>query len=423
VKEQILLIFLLQFFCSIAKATSGDSAFESLVAAAGGTDLAVTFDGYTPSGREGLVGRPVGAAGMIPVGSGVPVKIADREQVVPLPVFAGTGDSELGLKANERTVLDTATERPAVDRALKKLASIKSGKELVEFMDSEGVTLKWKILGAIGSEPNYAETCRPDACGGEKVIFLNSFRGGGRDFKDLFLNPNPTFLAVTIAHELTHLSDFKDIKGVPSPGTQAHLFLELNGWSAGVYVYHQLLISGVAPKPNSPEENRDIQLIRLDLAIRDYMNGGKRPVVADFNKVLQLGGLGFDEYVGAVTRRPRKGSTSLAGVVSHVYGLNDSFADLQKPPSSASDIEKASYKQAKKIKKSLDLSTATYIKWRKATVDAPPPPPPSQPHNPWHHQPGGDDDGGGSGGGSDGATGIDVDDWHPTPGTGDATWD
>jgi hypothetical protein len=109
---------------------------------------------------------------------------------------------------------------------------------------------------------------------------------------------------------------------------------------------------------------------------------------------------------------------SLSGVVEAIYRFPNKFEELQKPPYSASSEEKAAYKQSKKIKRNLDLSTADYIKWRKDTIGLPPPPPPPpQEHTPWYHPPAGDD----GGGDSDGGTGIDVPYWQPGQGNG-ATW-
>ena len=119
------------------------------------------------------------------------------------------------------------------------------------------------------SAPNYAEACTPEVCGEKKVLYLNNLKTAYKDYKELLLDSNPTFLAIAVAHELTHLADFKNMGSGVQKGTAAQLFLELNGWSTGVYVYHELLKSGVAPTPNSNEESYDLQLVRLDLAIRD----------------------------------------------------------------------------------------------------------------------------------------------------------
>jgi len=86
---------------------------------------------------------------------------------------------------------------------------------------------------------------------------------------------------------LTHLSDYKNIgSGVPPENNSVNLFLELNAWSTETYVYDQLRKAGIAPGPNSLEENYETQMVRLNLAIRDYVNGGKKPVAGDFDKLV-----------------------------------------------------------------------------------------------------------------------------------------
>ncbi|MDP2866468.1 MAG: hypothetical protein Q8O90_09510, partial [Elusimicrobiota bacterium] len=131
------------------------------------------------------------------------------------------------------------------------------------------------------------------------------------NYKDLYLTYNPTFLAVVLAHELTHLRDYKNI-GSGAPGKNSvNLFLELNAWSTGTYVYHQLLKAGIAPAPNSPEENYETQVVRLHLAIRDYVNGGKKPEAGDFLTLIKAG-FPFDQYIKDAAKIERKGSMSLA---------------------------------------------------------------------------------------------------------------
>lgn len=413
-----------------AQPVMGGPAVDALYQAAGAADSRGTFDGSNIANNRPdlditLSASSVELNSLRSAGRGV------SSILVPVAALPDTEGEFPASRVNDGVALDPSTEKPALDRAIAKLAAIKSVDDLSAFLKSEGVEVKWKSLGSLNSDPDYASACIPEVCKDKKVIYLSTFKDEARniDHKKLFLDVNPTFLAVTLAHELTHLSDFKSIGGSPAPKTQAQLFLELNGWSAGVYVYHQLLQSKVAPEPNSPQESRDIQLLRLDLAIRDYVNGGKRPVASDFRQISNIGVKSFEDYINFVTHTPRKGSMSLAGVVESAYdGLDPKFEELQKPDSSASNIDKTAYKQAKKIKKSLDLSTAEYIKWRKKYVDAPTPAPqqPShtQPHHPQHDDDGGSDDGGDNGGGDDGgAVDVDPGDWHPQPGSGNATWD
>lgn len=404
------LLFLIGF---TPRQASAGQAFDALSAAAAGGDVPAVFDGAAEKAEIlpelKLSTIVVSINGLQSGGRRLP-------GAIPMPVETESGEEQSKLRANAGVVLDAATEKPAFSRAIKKLASIKSGKELVSFLESEGVEVKWKILAAADSEPNFAEVCPPEICGGKKVIYLNSLKTGAKDYKSMFLDSNPTFLAVALAHELTHLSDIKNIGGTVQRKSQAHLFLELNGYSAEVYVYHQLLLSGIAPKPNSIGESYEIQRLRLSLAIRDYINGGAYPNYLDFNKI--GGPPNFDYYVGRASNGERKGSMSLAGVVEVLYEFDPDLENLQKPAYSASSEEKTAYKQAKKIKRSLDLSTADYIKWRNVTVGVPTAPP--QQHTPWNHPSSNDDEGGGSNGGD---VGVDVGGWHPHPGSGQATWD
>jgi len=395
----------------------GGPTYDALSAAAAAKDFPMVFDG---AGSESVLPsyEVSSTLNFLPADNRLGPGLKLGGNIVPVPAVLESEDALKNDRVNNGLALDPGTEKPAVDKAIKKLASVKSGKDLADFLESEGVVLEWKILGDTASMPNYLEVCNPEVCGDRKVIYLNSLKTSIRDYKSLLLNPNPTFLAVQLAHELTHLSDLKSLGAVVEHGTQAQFFLELNGISAGVYVYHQLLIAGVAPKPNSPEETYELQTLRLYVAIRDYVNGGSYPDYREFDKI--GGPPAFGQYVNAVTDMPRKGSMSLSGVAEALYGFPKKFEVLQKPPFSASSEEKAAYKQAKKIKRSLDLSTATYIKWRKATTGIPTPPP--QEHAPWYHPPAGDDDGGGdNGGGTDDGTGTDVPPWIPGQGNG-ATW-
>ena len=282
--------------------------------------------------------------------------------------------------------MNPKTDGMIVERALEILRNTSSGKSLVDFLNAEGVEIKWAPLGSNSDEPDYARACPPEVCGTKKITYLNNLK----DYKDLFLASNPTFLAVTLAHELTHLVDFKNIGSGVQKNTAAHLFLELNGWSSGAYVYHELLKAGIAPKPGSWDYdlNKHIQMMRLDLAIRNYVNGGKRPVQRDFPAILSMSWLNFDGYITEVTKQQRKGSMSLAGVVELTYGLDVSLENPVKPASyDYSGIQE--YAKYEKLRMLLGLRTADYIRWKEANPDAPN----SLPNDPSNDN--GDDNGGG----------------------------
>lgn len=141
-------------------------------------------------------------------------------------------------------------------------------------------------------------------------------------------------------------------------------FLELNGWSNETYVYHELLVKNIAPKPGS--ENRAIQGIRLNLAIRDYVNGGKNPVLNDFSLLATVSNVPFDKYVKEVTKTKRQGSMSLAGVVERLFNMP---APLENPMSQE-------YDKYLKLRDALGNRTAAYINWKKYNVDLQPSMPP-----------------------------------------------
>lgn len=393
-------------------------AFDSLAEVAGSDEpcSSVIFDGVD-------VERSKDISMTSPRGFGVAdgnSTTGTRINLVPIPTMGDNpGDSgergQEGYKASPEYPVDTATERPIIDKALKKLTAVTTGKDLIEFFEAEGVEIRWKNLAAFGSEPNYALACPPESCDGKKVIYLNNLKTPSKDYRTLLLDKNPTFLAITIAHELTHLTDYKSIGSGFPKGTYVQLAGELNGWSSGVYVYHQLAIAGIAPAPNSNEEGYDVQMVRLDLAIRNYVNGGKRPIQAEFNRIWAIDGLLFDAYITEVTKIARKGSMSLAGVVERTYHLSSSLETPENPGIFASQTEKTLYKKFKKIRKSLDLSTAAYIKWRKEYVDPPPPSVPPSSGN--DYVPGHDGDGG-----DDGVVDVDPGSWHPTPGSGQVDW-
>lgn len=397
--------------CSCAVA---GPAFDSLAAVASdGATAPVVFDGaqipLTESINPGIVwaspapGREHGANKRKADVSGVPVPLPEVERYTgELPV--------------------SAPDKPFMDRAISALANTVSGRPLVDFLSREQVEIRWAPLASTFKEPSFAYACPPEECGGKNVLYLNS-RG---KYAELYRKPNPTFLAVVLAHELTHLSDYKDLGGgVKGKQTVAGLFLELNGWSTETYVYHEISKAGNAPLPG--DEHEALQAVRLNLAIRDYVNGGPRPSSADFPLLRVVDGVPFDAYVDKTTATKRQGSMSLAGVVELKYDLDSSFEEMPNPGLFASGDKKSEYKKYKKLKKSLSASAAEYVKWRKEAYAPPPPaqPPQSNPghtHHTHDDDGGGYDDGGDSGGGSDDP--VDVDPGSPDihPGSGEVDW-
>ncbi|MDT8287055.1 MAG: hypothetical protein RQ748_08110 [Elusimicrobiales bacterium] len=163
--------------------------------------------------------------------------------------------------------------------------------------------------------------------------------------------------------------DFRDTGGgVKADRGSAHFFMELNGRSAETYVYHELLVKGVAPKPAF--ENKALQMVRLNLAIRDYVNGGEKPVLKDFPLLAAMSNPAFDEYIRKAAEKPRKGSMSLAGVVKLTYNFPESVEDPPKPPAYNYAATKE-YEKYRKLRDALGHRTKVYIDWKKANVDAP----------------------------------------------------
>jgi hypothetical protein len=355
-------LFLL--FFSRAGIVLAGPAFDELVEAAGGEDMSVVFDGaerYSPGERTGS-GRSAESPS-----SGLAAQefhVSSARVPVPMPVMEKIS-GELHLSDNVKSI---------VAQAKNHLASTTAGKTLAYFMGKENVEVKWAPLSSLTRAPAYARVCRPEECPGKKIIYLNNRPG----YKELFLDKNRTFLAVVLAHELTHLMDFRNIGGgIKDNEVAANFFLELNGWSNETYVYHELLAKGVAPKPGS--DNAAIQRIRLDLAIRDYVNKGDRPSSKDFPLLSRIDDLSFDEYVTAVTKNPRIGSMSLGGVVRRMYGnLAPSFEDPPKPPAYNYAATKE-YEKYLKLRDALGHRTKVYIDWKKANVDAPSSFPPGLP--------------------------------------------
>ncbi|OGS07954.1 MAG: hypothetical protein A2270_08725 [Elusimicrobia bacterium RIFOXYA12_FULL_51_18] len=381
------------FLCCIAVSVAmAGPAFESLSAAAG-TDPSMVFDGASPGAVVRLHATPFSHNG--DTGGNV-MRNSLRYSAFPIPV-PEISFSDDNVAIYEKSKLESLPlgleEQKIINRGVETLSATSTGKPLVDFLKKEGVEIRWKNLSLINSEPNYAEACPPSECSGKKVVYLNNMN---RAYIDLFLDANPTFLAVTLAHELSHLADFKNI-GEPKKGTSGELYLELNGCSTGVYIYHQLANVHIAPNPKV--ENKDIQLIRLHLAIRDYVNGGKRPMANDFPFIKGLSGLGFDDYINKVTGQQRKGSMSLAGVVELTYNFDDRLENPVKPASyDYAGLQE--YGKYEKLSKSLGLRTADYLHWKEANnISAPN----SQSDDNDSSDPGGYQDGPGVDGGGDGS--------------------
>lgn len=343
-------------FFSLAGILSAGPAFDELVEAAGGEDMSVIFDGAEKGMDEENVGFRSGVEDAL---------------VLPAPqeplIYAATAHlpGPIRGKILGETGLSDDVER-VVARAKQTLAATAIGKSLAKFMERENVRVKSAPLGAIDRGQAYAKVCAPEDCHGKKIIYLSN----SPEHRNLFLDPNPTFLTVVLAHELTHLVDFKDMDGgVTGNQRVAGFFLELNGWSNETYVYHELLVKGVAPKPAS--ESKALQEVRLNLAIRDYVNGGKRPVLKDFPLLVTIGEKPFDEYVKKVTEKPRKGSMSLAGVVKLRYDLDSAEVEEMAKPPYYDHAATREYEKYLKLRNALGYRTAAYIDWKKANVDAP----------------------------------------------------
>lgn len=429
-------IGVLAFMCGGCATVFAGAAFDSLLSAASPAPVSFTgvFDGAAkrapyclPEAAFSYEKQPVFLSRSIQSHQ------TFFAPAVPKPFIVESVEIKSAASREEaQSSIDPKTEGHIINKGLDALKSFNTGpcKSLSDFYASEGVTIKWRTMvkGADKKDPIFALACPPEECGDKKVIYLNDVvvrradeQGGDINYKDYFLKSNPTFLAITLAHELTHLSDYKKIgSGIKDPGAAA-LFLELNGWSTETYVYHQLLEAGIAPEPNSTTETKEIQETRLHLAIRDYVNGvsgATRPVARDYFQLVKSG-FNFEKYLQETINLEKKGIMTLAGVVENRYGFPEAFESMDAPGLFASSAEKNNYKKYKKLQESLGLSTAEYIKWRKNNVDPVPPstssssgvvapavPPggqghnsPSQPSSPSNGHDGEDGGGGSSGGG------------------------
>lgn len=353
--------------CSALKA---GPAFDSLMSAASADETAVpvVFDGASKPGMGNL--WPIQNRAGASLSGSTSLRLRQSHIAVPEPSASEEVRPEAG---KNRITLDTAidekTEGPIINRGLASLKSVGLGKPLFDFFESEKVELRWKPLARTDKDPGYAYACPPEECGDKKIIYLNK-----HNYLDLFYSSDPTFLAVTLAHELTHLRDYRDIGGGVKKGApnSAALFLELNAWSAETYVYHQLLVSGGAPEPNSQKESSVVQQIRRNLAVRDYMNGAKKPSSTDYLAIIK-DGQDTDAYLKNVASDKKGGIMSLAGVVEYIYDIPAAFESMEDPGFFAGKDKKTQYKQYKKLKESLGFSTAEYMRWRKANVDPAPP--------------------------------------------------
>lgn len=391
-------------FCITEKIAVAGQAFDSLLSAASsdGAALSAVFDGArtAPTADIQAVFSQPGNISAVGAANGLP-----RHNLFTVPVPEPVAVEDVNSKSNKSrapiTTLDEKTELPFIKKGIAALEAADAGKPLAKFFKSEGVTIKWETRGDFNSESPYARACPPEECGDKKVIYLNDIKVKEdgvikTDYKELYLTSNPTFLAVVLAHELTHLSDYKNIgSGVPEKNS-VNLFLELNAWSNETYVYNQLLKAKIAPAPNSPEENYETQLVRLHLAIRDYMNGGTKPAASEFLALVKAE-FPFDKYIDKTTEIKRKGSMSLAGVVEEMYDLDSSLENMENPGFFTSNEKKAQYNKYKKIRQALDASTEEYLKWRN-----PPPPPLILPSTPYPHGSSSGSVGGHAGGGSSG---------------------
>lgn len=375
------------FMCVGCATVFAGVAFDSLLSAASPDVVGLTgvFDGAAKHGSYCLP-----EASLSYEKQSVFVSHASRSHqtffapTVPRPFMVESAEIKAAASREEaQCPIDPKTEGHIINKGLDALKSFNAGpcKSLSDFYASEGVIIKWRTLvkTANKKETIFAWACPPEECGDKKIIYLNDIvvkrsdeQGGDINYKDYFLKSNPTFLAITLAHELTHLSDYKKIgSGIKDPGAAA-LFLELNGWSTETYAYHQLLEAGIAPEPNSTTETKEIQETRLHLAIRDYVNGVKGAALPQARDYFQLvkSGFKFDEYIQKTVNLEKKGIMTLAGVVEDRYGFSESFESMEAPGFFSSSGE---YKKYKKLQESLGLSTAEYIKWRKENVDPAPP--------------------------------------------------
>lgn len=228
-------------------------------------------------------------------------------------------------------------------------------------------------------------------------------------------DPNFTFLAITLAHELAHQRDYNlaDIKALTEENSVG-LLIELNGLTQEIYIYNQLRNNKKTPAVD--KETWDLQVFRLYADIYNYVNGGPRPKQSDFPQLQGIGKKSFDEYVCGMADLKKKGIWSLLRVVEDREGIKDT--SLENPPK-PSIIESLTHtgkyielQQYKSIEKTLSLAADEYNKWLAPPAPQAPvtpyvPPAPQQPQPPVQPQPqpGNNHEGGGGGGGGGGHIG------------------
>lgn len=353
------------------KAAIAGPALQSLMRAAEADPafLSTVYDGRAHSSINALPA----AVSQNNFPSSIQIIFATPERYLPMPVPELVASVSINSEVDSsnrtpETPMDSNTETPIMSRALETLSHTVSGKPLTDFFKSQKVELRWKPLSSFSNAPAYARACPPEECGENKVIYLNT---SAKD-KNLFFDTNPSFLAIVLVHELSHLSDYKKMGGGVAQGSSAGLFLEINGWSTETYVYHELLQAGVAPAPKSVEENYAMQQVRLHLAIRDYMGGGPKLSAGDYLNFIKSGA-DVNKYIYETTKNHQAGMMSLAGLVEYLYSSPTSLEYMKEPGIFASSAKKEDYKKYIKVRESLAASTFEYIKWRKENVDPQPP--------------------------------------------------
>lgn len=354
--------------------------------------LSKIFDG---SDAMPLGNCPVYAVANIDLSS-IVIPPVNKFTAIPVPFPAVVTRASSELISNERKELTKASaysldawQQNRVNSALALLAGTPTGNKLAKLQKDLGVEFLWNPAVS-----RNAEAPQPDDVGGRKIIYLASYN------LDELMVENPAFLAVVLAHELSHHEDYKE--GKIKPESTSHLYTELKGFSSEVYVYDELLKAGKVPQPNQSEENLDLRTTRLLLAVRNYVNGGEKPRAEDFRFL----GVMFDVYMKEWVDLGKKGPMSLVRAVKSVYSdLVDTPEEIVSPGPFAiiSDREAyRNYKMAKNIKNNLSIATGEYIQWRNSfnsgqNVGQSPAQPQIPPQNPAH---------GGNSSGSSGSGGV-----------------
>ena len=330
--------------------------------------------------------------------SGAPLDVSLRNPEVPPP--QPVGDVRAAVYDYSMT---EDWQWGMVAKAVKTFGGTPSGLETAQYYDNLNLDIIWSNRGFADKTP-YAYTLPPGEDGVSRVYLNKHFSGLLMSADD----QNFTFLSSVLAHELVHQQDYASLqlKSIPKD-TSVDLLLELHALSTEVYVYEQLRQSNKVPAVNN--ETADLQWIRLYADIFKYVNGGKRPAVADYPQLVKVDGDSLDKYIDRVANKKKRGVLSLLGVVEDLYGFSPSLEAPPQPSAIENSLQSGKYIeliQYNALMKNIEVSFRKFSEWQSSIMPVHPPPAQPVTPQPVHppHNGGGNNNSGSSssGGGSHG---------------------